>query len=156
MRRYYLKKGLVAIGIFLLGLSLLFLVFGLVFWSLSFNLAQQSQDNPLYLAVSVGGIAGLSVVIVEGMLSFWRYYEKKSETRSKRAIIRAMSHSPTGRDFDSIKRKIEEDNNDIPDQVIKNLLDDLVMTGALKVNLTTRKNIEYYLSKQKFITPTDL
>ena len=156
MFKYRAKKVFLAIGIIAMGIALIALVLFVAGWALAFNIFQQSQGSPASIAVSVGGIAGITVAITESILALWRSIEKNSETNYKRAIIHAMSYSPEGWVFDSISQKIKEESKDIPDQIVKNLLDDLVMSGVLKVNLTTHNRIEYYLSKQRFMTPLDL
>lgn len=143
---YAIKKILVAIGVILLGIGLLTLFLSIVSWVLSINLFQITQGSPAFVAVSIGGIAATTVAIVEGMLSLWRYYEKKVENSNKRAIIHGMSYSPRGMGFHEIKLILKDKRiKNIPDQIIQDLLNDLVMAGSARVHLTTGGGIEYSL-----------
>jgi hypothetical protein len=100
----------------------------------------------LIITVSIGAITGSIVAIVEGMLALWRSLSKSSETKDRRAIIRALSSTPKGIDTHGIKLLLKENGKGaIPDQIVENYLDDLVLARVVKVYLSVNQTIMYSL-----------
>lgn len=150
MFKYIISKIVIAILIIALGTGLLAIFYAFGLGAFLYN-AFQEPTSPALIGVSIGGIAGVTVAIIEGMLSLWRFIEKREENQNKRAIIEALCYSPRGMAFDSIINRLEgeklslEKIKDIPSEIVLDLLNDLVMMGPVKVNRTEGGKVEYSL-----------
>lgn len=90
---YIGRRGFAILIVVSAGASALVLLYTFGFATLLANWIARAADEPAFLGLSIGGITGSTLAIVEGDLAFWRYINQREELNQKLTIIKLLAEA---------------------------------------------------------------
>lgn len=116
------------------------LLYGLLLSDWIFQIFNQLGNSQLAIGVSFITLATPIFAILEGLISWLRTIKEQRIRTELLKVIDAQSKSPEGMDIHALKREL-----DLPDGILQERVNELVLLGRLGVKLTPNNNREYYL-----------
>lgn len=124
---YRAKSILTALAFVAIAAVALGLLYTLALGALFVNFAAYIADRPALLGVSVGGIAGVAIAIIELLLSLWRDL-KEEDAREQR--LKVLLELPTG--VGKTEQKLREATK-MDEDLFNKRLYELVLAGRVRV-----------------------